>query len=212
MIDPHRDQPVVRTGPSLTANGAAIIMVHGRNAAPANILDLAARLDRPAATYLAPAAANRTWYPHSFLAEIAQNEPYLTSALDRLSSLVAEIEQEGVPSRRIALLGFSQGACLAAEFVCRHPARYGGLIVFSGGLIGPPGTTWPHEGSLAGTPIFLGCSDTDAHLPESRVRESARVFERMGADVTVRIYPGVGHLVVDDEIHHAQSIIDRMLA
>jgi predicted esterase len=205
--DPHSGSPVLRTGSALGEARAAVVLVHGRNAGPENILELADRLACPDVAYLAPAAAGRTWYPLSFLAERAQNEPFLSSALTRLGALVDELEREGVPRARIVLAGFSQGACLASEFVLRHPARYGGLVAFSGGLIGPPGTIWTPEGTLDGTPAFLGCSDVDAHVPQPRVDESARVLAEMGAAVTLRIYPGMGHLVNDDEIAHARAIV-----
>jgi predicted esterase len=205
--DPHAGGRVLQAGPSLAEARAAVILVHGRNAGPENILELADRFECADVAYLAPAAAGRTWYPLSFLAERAQNEPYLSSALARLGALVAELERGGVPRARIVLAGFSQGACLASEFVLRHPARYGGLVAFSGGLIGPPGTSWAINGTLDGTPAFVGCSDVDAHVPKARVEESAQALAVMGADVTVRIYPGMGHLVNDDEIVHARAII-----
>jgi predicted esterase len=209
LTDPHAGQPVVSAGLSLRESGRAVIMIHGRNASPHNILDLIPRLDRPEFTYLAPAAANNTWYPLSFLAEIEKNEPFLSSALRRLDHLVNDVVAAGVPRRRIVLLGFSQGACLAAEFAYRHPARYGGLIVFSGGLIGPPGTTWSGGGDFDGTPVFFGCSDVDAHVPKARVDESAAVFARMSAEVSERIYPGMGHLVSDEEIAETQRLLSR---
>ena len=208
--DPHAGQPVAAAGPPVGQGRGVMIMVHGRNAGPRNILELAGAFADPAFTYLAPAAAGNTWYPLSFLAPRDQNEPYLSSALGRLDTLVAEVEAAGVPRERIVLLGFSQGACLTAEFAVRHAGRYGGLIVFSGGLIGPPGTTWDVAGDFAGTPVFLGCSDVDAHVPKARVEESAAVFERMGAATTIRIYPGMGHLVNDDEIAFAQTVMAQV--
>jgi predicted esterase len=189
-----------------------MIMVHGRNAEPRNILDLCRALDRPRFTYLAPAAANRTWYPFSFMAEIERNEPGISSGLEVLDGLLAELQSQGVPPDHVMLLGFSQGACLAGEFAARHARRYGGIIMYSGGLIGPPGTTWDYAGDLAGTPALLGCSDTDAHVPRTRVDESAAVLERMGASVTERIYPGMGHLVNPDEIRLTQAMMDAVLA
>ena len=210
MTDPHAGQPVLSMGPPLAESRRAAILVHGRNASPRNILDLVPRLDRPALTYLAPAAANDTWYPLSFLAETGMNEPFLSSALRRLDTLVADVMQSGVPRQRIVLLGFSQGACLVSEFAYRHPARYGGLVAFSGGLIGPPGAAWSDTGPFGGMPVFLGCSDVDPHVPKSRVEESADIFERQGADVTARIYPGMGHVVCDDEIEQARALIDRV--
>jgi len=186
-------------------------VVHGRNAAPPNILDLVPRLDRPTFSYVAPAAANKTWYPFSFLEPIARNEPYLTSAINRLERIVGNLIASSIPAERIVLLGFSQGACLAAEFAYRHAQPFGGIVLFSGGLIGPPGTTWrPSTQPFKRTPVFLGCSDVDAHVPKWRVDESAQVFSEMDADVTKHIYAGMGHLVNDDEIFAAQSLLDRV--
>jgi len=187
-----------------------VVMVHGRNAGPENILDLVPRLARPEFQYVAPAAPNRTWYPYSFMADIASNEPFLSSSLAQLRHVVEEAEASGVPRARIVLLGFSQGACLATEFMLRNARRFGGLIAFSGGAIGPPGATWDKQGRFDGTPMFFGSSDTDAHVPESRVRETADRCTRMGAAVTCRIYPGMGHLVNDDEIAWAQELLTSL--
>lgn len=206
-MDPHAGQPVLSAGAPLGAS-PVVILLHGRGAGPEDILTLASALQRPGVTYLAPSAANRTWYPYSFLADIEKNEPYLSSALSMLSALVAGLEARGVRRDRIVLGGFSQGACLSSEFAVRHAGRYGGVLALSGGLIGPPGTTWRREGSFAGTPVFFGCSDVDAHIPKERVGESAEVFARMGADVTTRLYPGMGHLVNEDEIEAARRVID----
>ena len=211
-IPPHAGRTVVTAGVPLGHAQAAMIMVHGRNAGPENILDLAPHFDRLGFTYLAPTAAGRTWYPLSFLAETSKNEPGITSGLQVLEHLVDDVVAHGVAKAQIVLLGFSQGACLTAEFAVRNAARFGGLLVFSGGLIGPPGTTWTYPGSFKGMPVFLGCSDVDAHIPKQRVEESAAVFARMGADVTARLYPGMGHLVNDDEIAFARSVMDEVLA
>jgi phospholipase/carboxylesterase len=205
--DPHASQEVVQAGQPLGESQAVVILVHGRNASPQNILELAGPLAHPAVTWLAPAAASSTWYPFSFLTDRARNEPFLSSALRRLETLVTQAIDAGVPRQRIVLLGFSQGACLASEFVATRPARYGGLVAFSGGLIGPPGTRWDTGGSLDGTPAFFGCSDIDAHVPKDRVDESAEVLTAMGATVTLRIYPGMGHVVNADELDHARRII-----
>ena len=210
-MGPHAGQPVLTAGPPLGQAPAVAIMVHGRNAGPENILDLAARFDRPDITCLAPAAANRTWYPNSFMAEIATNEPGLSSGLEVLRRLVEHVEQAGVSRENIVLIGFSQGACLATEFAIRNAAGYGGVVAFSGGAIGPPGTRWDESGRFDGTPIFFGCSDRDAHVPEARVTESADLCRRMGAAVTKRIYPGMGHLVNDDEIAWAQGLLDSLI-
>jgi len=184
-----------------------MVMLHGRNAGPRNILELAELLPHPAFTFLAPAAADNTWYPYSFMAETERNEPGLSSALWVVDRLIAEIESKGIPRRRIILLGFSQGACLASEYAVRNASRFGAVIALSGGLIGPPGTRWEYPGDFGGCPVFLGCSDVDAHVPLERVHESARVFERMAAAVTERIYQGMGHQVSEDELILARALM-----
>jgi phospholipase/carboxylesterase len=187
-----------------------MIMIHGRNAEPRNILDLAGPLGQPDFCYLAPAAANHTWYPFSFLADIKQNEPGISSGIFVIDQLVRTVIAAGVPRERIMLLGFSQGACLASTLAVRHAGRYGGVLVLSGGLIGPPGTTWDYPGSFENTPVFLGCSDIDPHIPKERVEETAAVFERMGAAVTMRLYPRMGHLVNQDEIDQVRGMMERI--
>ena len=209
-MQPHAGQPILTAGAPLGEAAAVAILLHGRGATPEDILALAQALHRPAFAYLAPAAAQHTWYPHSFLTDIAGNEPDLSSALSVLAGLVSDLVTRGIARERIVIGGFSQGACLATEFAVRHPARYGGILAFSGGLIGPPGTVWNQAGSFDGTPVFLGCSDVDPHIPKSRVEESAEVFTRMGAKVTARLYPGMGHMVNADEIAVARAILDRL--
>lgn len=204
---PHAGQPVVRAGEPLGAARGAVILVHGRGAGPANILDLVPRIGVAGLAYLAPAASGSTWYPKSFLSPIAENEPGISSGIAVVHGLVDEVMAAGLAPERIVLLGFSQGACLASTAAYRRPMRYGGVIAFSGGLIGPPGTTWDGAGHFAGTPVFFGCSDRDAHVPAARVHESAAAFERLGAAVTTRIYQGMGHLVNDDEVEHARALL-----
>ena len=211
-LDPHGGQPIAAAGAPPGQAPVTVIMVHGRNAGPENILDVVPRLGRPDLTYLAPTAAGRTWYPLSFMADISRNEPNLTSALQSLETVVAHAEVAGVPRSSIIMLGFSQGACLTSEFAVRHASRFGGLIIFTGGLIGPPGTEWNHSGDFAGTPVFFGSGDPDPHVPVSRVMESAAVFTRMGADVNTSIYPGRGHWVSDEEVVIARNLIDRVAA
>jgi predicted esterase len=206
-MPPHEGQPIVSAGPPLGRGRAVVVAVHGRGAAPENILDLVPRIGLDDVTYLAPAAADRTWYPFSFMAERERNEPGLSSALHVLGTVVADVVGRGIPHERLALLGFSQGACLTSEFAYRNPARYGAVIVFTGGLIGPAGTTWTPDGSFAGTPVFLGSSDVDSHVPKTRVDETAEVFRRMGGEVTERIYPGMSHIVNDDEIQFARDLL-----
>ena len=206
-MQPHAGQPVVTAGARVGQGRGVVILVHGRGGSPESIIMPAEGLDLPDLTYLAPAAAHNSWYPLSFLADRAANEPYLSSALDTLKRLVDDLGSRGIPPSKIALLGFSQGACLAGEFAVRHATRYGGIIMYSGGLIGPPGTTWENPGTFAGTPVFLGCSDIDAHIPLERVNESATVLTGLGAAVDKRIYPGMGHVVNEDEIEAGREIL-----
>lgn len=211
-IPPHAGQPVTRAGVPLAEARAAVIMVHGRGAGPANILDLVPRIGHPGVCFLAPAASGSTWYPKSFMAPTEENEPGISSGISVVHALIDEVIAAGVPTDRVMLLGFSQGACLTSTAAQRRPDRYGGVIVFTGGLIGPPGTTWKEQGSFHETPVFFGSSDVDAHVPEARVRDSAAVFERMGAAVTTRIYPGMGHLVNDDELSFARDLLSQLAA
>jgi predicted esterase len=203
----HQNQRVVARGRPLAEAEAAMILVHGRGASAENIMDLAELLPHPDMAYLAPQAAHNTWYPYSFMNPTEQNEPYLSSALARLESLVAEVEAAGIPAEKLVLAGFSQGACLAAEFAARNARRYGGLLLFSGGLIGPPGTPRDYAGSLDGTPVFIGCSDADFHIPLERVQETTATLRRMGAAVTEKIYPGLGHTIIGDEIEQARRLL-----
>ncbi len=208
---PHEGERLVERGKPLGQGSAVMILAHGRGAGPENILDLADALHHPELTYLAPAAAENTWYPYSFMADIARNEPGITSGLAVIGELVERSNSAGIPRDRIILGGFSQGACLMATFAARNAGRYGGVLVFSGGLIGPPGATWDYPGDFGGTPVFLGCSDVDSHVPRPRVAESAEVFGRMGAAVDERIYPGMGHLINEDEIAAARAIVAAVL-
>jgi predicted esterase len=197
-------------GTPLDRARAAMVMVHGRGATAESILTLAGELDQPGFAYLAPQAAGNTWYPNSFLAPIASNEPGLSSGLAAIAQVLDHIAAAGIPPERTMLLGFSQGACLALEFVARNARRYGGAAGLSGGLIGPDGTPRDYPGSLAGTPIFLGCSDVDFHIPKERVDHSADVLRRLGGDVTKRLYPGMGHTVNQDEIEAVRAIMTAL--
>uniref|UniRef100_UPI0035B07334 alpha/beta hydrolase n=1 Tax=Promineifilum sp. TaxID=2664178 RepID=UPI0035B07334 len=206
---PHGGQPLRAAGRPLAEADSALILLHGRGATAESILDLVDYLPRPGMTYLAPQAAQQTWYPLSFLSPLAQNEPYLSSALWRVGEVMAQVEAAGIPAERTFLGGFSQGACLAAEYAARHARRYGGLLLFSGGLIGPPGVARDYAGSLAGTPVFLGCSDVDPHIPLARVEETAEVLRRLGAIVDLRIYPRMGHTINQDEIEGAGAVVSK---
>lgn len=208
--DPHRGQPVYSKGKSLEEAQAAMILVHGRGATAPSILELADLLPYPDCAYLAPQAAGNVWYPYSFLAPLTQNEPHLSSALASIGEVVAQVNAAGIANDRIIIGGFSQGACLASEFVARAGERFGGLLVFSGGLIGPPGTPRAYPGNLAGMPVFIGCSNVDAHIPEERVHETADVLTGLGATVDKQIYPNMAHTIVQDEIDRAQRVLAQL--
>jgi predicted esterase len=207
---PHHGQPVLVEGPPLGAGSVAGILVHGRGATAESILDLAHALRAPQVTWLAPQAAAHSWYPNRFVAPLQSNEPWLSSALAALGDLAQRASEAGIARDRIVLAGFSQGACLVLEFVVRNPARYGAVAGLSGGLIGPPGTVWPRNGALDGTPVFLGCSDVDDHIPAARVLESADVLRANGAEVSDVLYPGMGHTINRDELEHVQRLLDRL--
>ncbi len=208
---PHQGQPVRAAGSPLADARAVVLLAHGRGSTAEDILSLTNELNRDGVAYLAPQAAGFTWYPNSFLAPIEHNEPGLSSGLAALAAVLGEAERAGVPSQRQLLLGFSQGACLTLEFAARHPRRYGGIVGFTGGLIGPPGTPRDYPGTFDGTPVFLGSSDPDPHVPWTRVEETAEVLGSMGADVTLQRYPGKGHTIHRQEIEAAAALLDAAL-
>lgn len=208
----HQGQPVLTAGEPLKSARAAMIMLHGRGASAEDILSLVPEIDQPGFAYLAPQAAGYTWYPNSFLAPLASNEPGLSSALAVISDLLARAAEAGIGANRTMLLGFSQGACLALEFVARHARRYGGVAGLSGALIGPADTPRDYPGSLAETPLFLGCSDKDFHIPKERVEFSANLLQKMGGQVTARLYPNMGHTVNVDELQAVQRMMTTLLA
>ena len=206
--DPHGKQPVRVAGAPLRAARAAIVMVHGRGATADSILTLAPAIGVDGVACLAPQAAGGAWYPFGFMSPIERNEPGITSGMLAIARVLHTIGAAGIPAARTILLGFSQGACLASEFAARHAQRYGGIAALSGGLIGPEDTPRDYAGSLEGTPVFFGCSDVDGHIPATRVRDSAEVMRTLGGAVDLRLYPGMGHLVNDDEL----SVLRDMLA
>src|ERR1051326_7535089 len=209
MAGPHEGQPVLHAGAPLDKARAAMLLVHGRGASAADIMTVGQELMHPNYAYLAPQAAGNAWYPNPFTAPIDSNEPYFSSAIAVLEALLERITKH-IPHERVILLGFSQGACLTLEFSARHARRYGGVVGFSGGLIGPDGTPRDYPGSFAGTPVFLGCSDVDPHIPKARVQEAGDVLKRMGAAVTVKLYPNMAHTVNTDEIHSAAQIVEAV--
>ncbi len=200
---------VLEAGEQLDKARAAMILVHGRGASAEDIMTVAAELTHPGFAYLAPQAAGNAWYPNPFTAPLETNEPYLTSALEVLGNVLARVEAT-IPAERVLLLGFSQGACLTLEFAARHARRYGGVVGLSGGLIGPDGTPRDYPVGFEGTPAFLGCSDVDPHIRKDRVVEAAEVLKRMGAQVTMRLYPGMGHTVSQDEIEAVREIVEAV--
>lgn len=208
---PHQGQSVFTTGASLENAQGAMVMLHGRGASAQDILSLANELDQPGFTYLAPQAAGNTWYPNRFTAPIEQNEPWLSSALAIIGDLLSYLVNSGFPPEKIMLLGFSQGACLALEYAARNMRRYAGLVGLSGALIGPDDTPRNYTGSLEKTPVFLGCSNDDFHIPRRRVDSATELFRSYGGEVTERIYPNMGHTVNQDEIDYVRGMIKNFV-
>ncbi|PSQ59232.1 MAG: phospholipase [Bacteroidetes bacterium QH_10_64_19] len=208
---PHKNQPVRTEGAALDDAAVAMILLHGRGASARGMLRLADDLDVPNVAYRAPQATMRSWYPQAFTAPREQNEPELSAALEVIGDLLGTLRDDGLPADRTVLLGFSQGACLATTYAAQAPQRYGGVVGLSGGLIGPDGgrAAFDREGSLDGTPVFLGCSDQDPYIPEERVHETADVLRQMDADVTTRIYENLGHTTNEDEIKHVRALLRR---
>jgi phospholipase/carboxylesterase len=210
---PHQQTGTATAGAGPEEAIAAMVMIHGRGASAESILALADEFDNTETFhFVAPQAHQFTWYPYSFLEPAERNEPGLSSGLQAIYNIVTDLEHKGIPGEKVILLGFSQGACLASEFVARHPARYGGLVALSGGLIGDSVSAENYSGSLEGTPCFVGCSDTDPHIPVERVHESADILSRLNASVTKKIYPGMGHTVNRDEIEEVKKIKQSVLS
>jgi phospholipase/carboxylesterase len=201
----HQGQPVLHAGAALEKAHGAVIMLHGRGATAEDILTLSSEFSQPNVAYLAPQAAGYQWYPNRFIMPVATNEPYLSSALQLVDNLIGQLVTAGIPKANIILLGFSQGACLALEYAARHPERYGGLAGLSGGLIGD--VLRVYQGDMKGTPVFLGCSDKDFHIPKERVIESATIFRGLGAFVTERLYADMGHTVNEDELDTVRQMV-----
>ncbi len=200
---------LVEAGEPISSAHAAAILVHGRGASAEDIMTVGAEIALPGWAYLAPQAAGNAWYPYPFTAPLESNEPYLSAALDMMAGLVARVERH-VPAERLMLLGFSQGACLTLEFAARNARRYGAVVALSGGLIGPDGTPRDYPGGFDGTPAFLGCSDVDPHIAKDRVLEAGQVYERMGAAVTLRLYPGMAHTVSGEEIAEVRRVMESI--
>lgn len=205
----HQGQQILSKGKDIEEAKAVMIMLHGRGASAFDILSLAEELANDKFAYLAPQAVQNSWYPHRFIESLEKNEPWLSSALQIIEDLIKGLKDRGIPAEKIFLLGFSQGACLALEYAARNAQKYGGIFGLSGGLIGPPGTLWDFSGSLEGTPVFLGCSERDFHIPQERVIESAEKFKEIGAEVTLKLYPDLGHTINQDEIKIVREIMQK---
>jgi predicted esterase len=212
MQDPHLGQPVLMAGEPLGRARAAMLMVHGRGARAEDILSLAEQFNQPDFVYLAPQAAENTWYPNRFLVPMEQNEPWLSSALAFVDRTLSQIITAGISYKQVILLGFSQGACLALEFAARNARHYGGIVGLSGALIGPDNTHRNYPGSLAGTPVFLGCSDVDFHVPKERVDQTADVMRTLGGEVTESLYPNMDHTVNQDEIKIVRGMMSSLIS
>lgn len=204
---PHAGTDVLRMGRAPEKASGAVVLLHGRGSNAEDMMGLAQELNLPGVVFMAPQASGHTWYPNSFMAPREENEPWVSSALAKVETVVQELESLGVAREKIAVLGFSQGACLASEFVASHPARYAGIVALTGGLIGAPGINLQHAGDLAGTPVLLSSGDPDPHVPWSRVEETARELERMGAVVKVDRYPGRPHTVSRLEVVAARTLL-----
>jgi phospholipase/carboxylesterase len=198
---------IITAGTKIENAKKVLIMLHGRGATAEGILRLASHLNVENYALVAPQATNFTWYPYSFLAPLKQNEPWLSSALDLLAGIVNDIESSGISKDQIYFLGFSQGACLTLEFVTRHATKWGGVAAFTGGLIGDHLVMDHYTGNFNNTPIFIGSSNPDPHVPVERVLESAAVLQKMNASVTHKIYPNMGHTVSEDEIEKVNQLI-----
>jgi len=197
----------ITAGVPLQEAQKALIMLHGRGAGANDILSIARYLNVSDFALVAPQAEGRTWYPYSFLAPINENEPFLSNSLKTVSQVVASVEENGIKRENIYFLGFSQGACLTLEYTSRNADKYGGIIAFTGGLIGDQVYENHYTGDFKNTPIFVGTSDPDFHVPVERVNDSEELLKRMGAAVTKKIYPDMGHTISQDEIDIVNALI-----
>lgn len=207
---PHQNQPAVNGGAKIDDATTAMVFTHGRGASAQSMMMFAEEFEGDHIHYRAIQASNHTWYPRSFLAPKEMNQPGIKSGLQAIYDQISELNASGIPTEKIILLGFSQGACLTTEFAARHPQRFGGIVGYSGGLIGEDVDPENYQGSLEQTPVFLGCSDRDPHIPRERVDLTEEVFETLGADVTKKIYVGMGHTVNKDEIEQVQNLINTI--
>ncbi len=212
ISDPHRDSETLIHGPSPESSAATMILLHGRGGSALGMLELFKTLGTDNVAAIIPQAHDRTWYPYSFLVPLAENQPYFTSAIARVDSVITDLVSRGVPRQKIIILGFSQGACLATEYVARHPRRYGAVVALSGGFFGPSTDLANYHGSLDSTPVFMGAVDPDSHVPFERVQETALILNKLGADVEMRRYPGLPHSVNQDELNVCRNLVDQVIS
>ena len=198
---------IIAEGKQLSEATKAAILIHGRGATAEDILSLSSHLKINDFAILAPQATNNTWYPFSFLAPPSQNEPWLSSALGILNDLVSDINAAGISSNNIYIIGFSQGACLSLEFAARNPRRWGGVAAFTGGLIGDKVNTTDYSGEFDQTPIFIGSSDPDPHVPVERVQQTTSILRHMNAEVVEKLYKNMGHTINQDEIDQVNRLL-----
>jgi len=198
---------IVTAGKPLDEASKVLIMLHGRGASAEDILSLSSYLTVKDYALIAPQATNNTWYPYSFMVPPAQNEPWLSSALSLIKDLVTDATNKGIASENIYFAGFSQGACLTLEFVARNATKYGGVVAFTGGLIGDKIYRDNYKGDFNKTPVFIGTSNPDPHVPVDRVKETTEILQNMNADVTVKVYNNMGHTINQDEINNANKLV-----
>ena len=202
-----KEQKIVSAGKKIEEAGKVLILLHGRGAYAEDILSLAENFSLDQFAVLAPQAHGHTWYPYSFLVPVAQNEPFLSDAIQVIDRIVQDVLRKGIPENKIYFAGFSQGACLTLEYATRKAKRWGGVIAFTGGLIGAHIDTSHYQGNFEGTPVFIGTSDPDPHVPVVRVNESAEVLKAMGAKVLVKVYRNMGHTINQEEVELADKIL-----
>lgn len=205
--DPHQDQPLIEAGTPLAEASAALVLLHGRGASARSITQFGRQVQTKGVALLAPQAAGNEWYPNSFLAPVESNEPGRSSGLEAVENAFKTAREAGIPAKRIMLAGFSQGACLASEYLAHNPQQYGGLAALSGGLLGETIEPADYDGDLAETSVFIGCSDVDPHIPAERVRETAAVFDSLNAEVDMRLYEGMAHTINQEELERVSELV-----
>lgn len=209
LIPPHNSGKILYSGSEVNKADSAFIMIHGRGSNAESIIGLWNELDLTKTLVIAPQADSSFWYPYRFIEPREKNQHGITSAFKLLDSIIDSLNDEGIPNEKVFLLGFSQGACLALDYAIRHPKKYGGVFALSGGLIGDALNSEEYSGNFERTPVFVGCSTNDFHIPEQRVHDTAEIFEKVNADVTKKLYENMGHTIIQDEIDIIDSIFNK---